>query len=133
MIKIHDAKVHGVPAWGIERTNGTIYIQRRGIRTATDDPMGPVEELICDMAAALSDRQKEEVTEPTDAMCDAPRYFIAYCENPGRTFEGARKHLACAGVDFESTWPVWALGRTGHLTKSAVAALIWHMMAAAQE
>lgn len=71
-------------------------------------------------------------TEPTEnEMCDAARYFIAYCETPGRTFEGARKHLACAGVDFESTWPVWALGRTGHLTKSAVAALIWHMMQAA--
>lgn len=69
-------------------------------------------------------------TEPTEAMCDAPRQFIAYCETPGRTFEGARQHLVNCGVDYEETWPAWALIERGHITKSAVAAITWHMMEA---
>ena len=69
--------------------------------------------------------------ELTEEMIDAPRYFILYTETPGRTLEGAREHMRLSGVSIDC-WPNWAKENTGHLTKSVIAELIWHMMNAAQ-
>ena len=68
--------------------------------------------------------------EPTEAMVDAPRHFILYCYTPGRSLEGARDHMKSCGVSID-TWPKWAKEDTGHITKAAVAIIIWHMMVGA--
>lgn len=68
--------------------------------------------------------------EPTEAMIDAPRYFILYYETPGRSLEGARKHMELSGVDIDS-WPEWAKTEQGHLTKSGIASIMYAMFLAA--
>lgn len=66
-------------------------------------------------------------TEPTGEMLDAPRRFLAYCETPGRTLHGAREHLRLCGDSIQA-WPAWASSQDGHITKSGMASIIWHMM-----
>ena len=67
---------------------------------------------------------------PTEEMVDAPRQIILYAETPGRSLEGLREHLDSAGVDY-SCFPDWAKNDKGHLTKSAIAILIWTLMQSA--
>jgi len=78
---------------------------------------------------ALKAEATQSASVPTTEMCGAPRYFIAYCETPGRTLEGARMYMQNCGVSIDS-WPAWAHIEKGHITKSAVAAIVWHMMEA---
>ncbi len=68
--------------------------------------------------------------EPTEEMVDAPRQIILYSETPGRTLKGLREHLLSAGIPL-GVLPDWALTEDGHLTKAAIAALVWHIMLAA--
>lgn len=69
--------------------------------------------------------------EPTEAMIDAPRQIILYAETPGRTLEGLRAHLERSGVDYLAWFPVWATRECGHLTKAAIATLVYRAMLAA--
>jgi hypothetical protein len=69
--------------------------------------------------------------EPTEAMLDAPRIFIMFCETPGRTFADARKFVEDCGDSIEH-WPEWAKSAQGHITKSAFASIVWHLMEAAR-
>lgn len=71
--------------------------------------------------------------EPTEEMIDAPRQIILYTETPGRTLEGLRAHLRRSGVNYLRFFPKWAMQENGHLTKAAIAALVWSAMLAAAE
>jgi hypothetical protein len=65
----------------------------------------------------------------TDAIVDAPRQLLAYAETPGRTMQGARKHLEQCGIEYRHCWPDWAY-ESGHLTKGGLAELVHRMMEA---
>ncbi len=69
--------------------------------------------------------------EPTEEMIDAPRQIILYAETRGRTLQGLREHLDLSGVEFHSWFPAWAITAKGHLTKAAIADLIYRAMLAA--
>ena len=71
--------------------------------------------------------------EPTETMIDAPRQIILYAETPGRTLEGLRAHLVRAGVDYLRWFPVWATLECGHLTKAAIAVLVYCAMLSAND
>lgn len=71
--------------------------------------------------------------EPTEAMVDAPRQIILYSGTRGRSLEGLREHLDLAGVEFHSWFPEWAITECGHLTKGAIAILVYRAMLAAKE
>jgi len=67
----------------------------------------------------------------TDAIVDAPRQLLAYAETPGRSIQGARKHLERCGIEYKHCWPDWAY-ESGHLTKSGLAELVHRFMEAAR-
>lgn len=93
--------------------------------------LGPIER---DLRAALASSETVRVPrEPTDAMIDAPRQIILYAETQGRTLEGLRTHLEMSGVDYLSWAPVWATRECGHLTKGAIAILVYKAMIAAAD
>lgn len=65
--------------------------------------------------------------EPTEEMIDAPRMLLAYADTNGRTLQGAREHLRLCGDSIEC-WPDWAKKESGHITKGALAILVYTMM-----
>jgi hypothetical protein len=81
---------------------------------------------------ALREQTVDTVSVPTEKMLDAPRQFLAYCETPGRTLQGAREHMDNCGASIDS-WPEWAKTEQGHITKSGMAAIVWQMMLSAHE
>ena len=80
-----------------------------------------------DVGIILAELGRGAGGELTEEMIDAPRSIILYAETSGRTIEGLRQHLDWSGVDY-SYFPDWAKKETGHLTKAAIAILIWHAM-----
>ena len=71
-------------------------------------------------------------SDPPEEMVDAPRQILLYADTTGRTFEGCREFLRCAGVDYKAWAPDWFLTQTGHLTKAGLAILVYHAMLAAR-
>ena len=65
--------------------------------------------------------------EPTEEMVDAPRQIILYAETPGRSLAGLRDHLLNCGIPL-GILPPWAMTENGHLTKGAIAALVYRAM-----
>jgi hypothetical protein len=72
-------------------------------------------------------KRLEMSKEPTEAMLEVVRSFIASTEMHPRTIEGARKHVINCGDSIEH-WPEWAKTFKGHLTKAAIAEIIWCVM-----
>ena len=67
------------------------------------------------------------ISKLTEEMVDGPRQFILGLDLGYRQYSRMRMHLKNCGIDL-SYWPKWALEEDGHITKAAVAILIWLMM-----
>lgn len=81
------------------------------------------------LAPALQ-KLPEQVVVPcaaTEEMVAAVRSILLYAETPGRTLSGLRAHLGRCGSDI-AILPKWAQDYEGHVTKSGLASIIWHVM-----